>query len=322
MLEELRIRGLGVIDDAVLELGAGLHRRHRRDRRRQDHGGHRRSGCCSAARADAGAGAAGAGGRAVEGRCQRRPAGRRWPPRAEEAGAELDDDGVLLVARTVSAEGRSRAWLGGRSVPVGCSPSWPRTLVAVHGQSDQQRLLQPAGSATRSTGTPATGRSTPLARYREAYQRAARGRERELDELTTRARERAQEADLLRLGLAEIEAVDPQPGEDVALPPRTERLATPTPCGRRRRGARRAARRPGGDPTRSRRDRAGRRRPRGRWSAVREHDPELAELADRLAEVGYLLADVGADLASYAAASTPTRPGSPRSQERRAALRG
>src|SRR5690606_41119259 len=37
---------------------------------------------------------------------------------AEDAGAMLDD-GELVVVRTVAAEGRSRAHLGGRSVPVG-----------------------------------------------------------------------------------------------------------------------------------------------------------------------------------------------------------
>src|SRR3546814_6716988 len=41
--------------------------------------------------------------------------------------------------------------------------------------------------------------------------------EAELAEVTTRARERAQEADLLRLGLTEIERVDPQPGEETVL---------------------------------------------------------------------------------------------------------
>ena len=33
--------------------------------------------------------------------------------------------------------------------------------------------------------------------------------------------------------------------------------------------------------------------------SVREHDPEVAALADRVAEVSYLLADVAADVASY-----------------------
>ena len=47
----------------------------------------------------------------------------------------------------------------------------------------------------------------------------------ELTELTERGAERAAEAEALRAALAQIEQVDPQPGEDVALAQRAERLA-------------------------------------------------------------------------------------------------
>ena len=63
----------------------------------------------------------------------------------------------------------------------------------------------------------------PLAKYAEALPAAARGR-RELDEITTRARERAQEADLLRFGLDEVAAVEPRAGEDAELAAEAERL--------------------------------------------------------------------------------------------------
>ena len=48
--------------------------------------------------------------------------------------------------------------------------------------------------------------------------------ERELDEVVASARERAREADLLRFGLGEIEAVDPKPGEDAQLAAEEARL--------------------------------------------------------------------------------------------------
>src|SRR5436305_14225193 len=138
MLEELRIRGLGVIDDAVLELSPGL----------TVVTGETVAGktmvvqglsLLFGGRADAGLVRPGAGRAAVEGRLLV-GGDRASVARALDAGAELDD-GALIVARTVSAEGRSRAHVGGRAVPVGVLGELAGDLVAVHGQSDQQRLL-------------------------------------------------------------------------------------------------------------------------------------------------------------------------------------
>ena len=131
--------------------------------------------------------------------------------------------GALLISRTVSAEGRSRAHVGGRSVPVGLLAELADDLVAVHGQTDQQGLLRPPGSGRPSTGTRATPSPRRWPKYAGAYRRL-RAVAAELDELTTRARERAQEADLLRFGLEEIAAVEPRPGEDAELAAEAERL--------------------------------------------------------------------------------------------------
>jgi ATPase involved in DNA repair len=48
-----------------------------------------------------------------------------------------------VLSRSVSAEGRSRAFAGGHSVPVSLLQVLADDLVAVHGQSDQQQLLKP-----------------------------------------------------------------------------------------------------------------------------------------------------------------------------------
>ena len=142
--------------------------------------------------------------------------------RAEEAGAELDD-GALLISRTVSAEGRSRAHLGGRSVPVGLLAELADELVAVHGQTDQQGLLKLSRQRQALDRYAGDAVAVPLAKYAGAYRRL-RAISAELDEITTRARERAQEADLLRFGLDEIAAVEPRAGEDVELAAEAERL--------------------------------------------------------------------------------------------------
>src|SRR5690606_28214369 len=221
MLEEVRIDGLGVIDEAVLELAEGL------TVLTGETGAGKTMvvtalGLLLGGRADAGRVRPGHGKLAVEGRLAVDP-DSEIAARAADAGGELDD-GALIIARTVTAEGRSRAFLGGRAVPASVLAEIGAELVAVHGQSDQQRLLQPSRQRAALDKYAGNSVAKPLARYKERYERH-REVVATLEELTTKARERAQEADLLRLGLSEIERVDPKPGEDAELAAEAERLA-------------------------------------------------------------------------------------------------
>jgi DNA repair protein RecN (Recombination protein N) len=317
VLEEMRIRGLGVIEDAVLELAPGL------TVVSGETGAGKTMvvtglGLLFGGRADPGAVRPGADSASVEGRLRVDPAGP-IAARAADAGAELDDD-VLLVARTVSATGRSRAHLGGRGVPAGILAELAESCLAVHGQSDQSRLLQPARQREALDRYAGPAVAEPLAAYRAAFDelRALRS---ELDELVRRARERAQEADLLRFGLGEIEAADPQPGETTDLLVEEERLghadglrAATALAHDALLGASDGAAEEGRDAS------ALVGAARAALEQVGVHDPVLDELVGRLREVGYLLADVGADLATYAASveTDPARLGVV--QERRAEL--
>ncbi|MFT4263358.1 MAG: AAA family ATPase, partial [Nocardioides sp.] len=213
MLEELRITSLGVIDSSVLELGPGL------TVISGETGAGKTMivtalGLLLGGRADAGAVRTGSRSARVEGliRTDELPA---LVDAVTEAGGEVEDDAVLL-ARTVAAEGRSRAFVGGASVPVATLGAVAEPLVAVHGQSDQHRLLQ--GRAQRDAldrfGGPEL--AEVLERYAATYADLA-DVERELAEVTASARERAREADLLRFGVGEVEAVAPEPGEDARL---------------------------------------------------------------------------------------------------------
>lgn len=294
----MRIQGLGVIEDAVLELAPGL------TVISGETGAGKTMvvtglGLLFGGRADSGAVRPGGRGALVEGRLRVAPDGP-VARRAAEAGAELDD-GELLVARSVSAEGRSRAHVGGRSVPAGVLAELAESCVAVHGQSDQSRLLQPAHQREALDRYAGSALARTAARYAEGYAEL-RALEADLDELTTRSRERAQEADLLRFGLEEIEAVAPQPGEDVELAREEDRLAhadalraAATQAHAALLSDAEAGGVDGMDATslvaaaQSGLEQAG------------AHDPALDELRGRLREVGYLLADIAADLASYSA---------------------
>ena len=68
---------------------------------------------------------------------------------ADEVGAEADDDGALIAVRTVGADGRSRAHLGGRAVPVGVLARLAESALAVHLRAVPQVVIQRAQRRAR-----------------------------------------------------------------------------------------------------------------------------------------------------------------------------
>jgi len=298
MLEEVRITALGVIDDAVLELSPGF------TVVTGETGAGKTMvvtglGLMFGGRADPARVRPGADRATVEGRLRVDPEGR-VAEQVAEAGGELDDDGAtLLLSRSVSAEGRSRAYAGGHSVPVSLLTYLADDLVAVHGQADQQQLLR-AGrqreALDRFGGPPL---AAAAADYLRVYQRH-RAVSTELAELTSLARQRAQEADDLRRGLAEIERLEPVEGEDAELRTEEDRLANADALHSAATIAHDALL---GDPASGSYDLPDAVSLLGAASqaleAVASHDPALAGLAARLNEASYLVSDAGAELASY-----------------------
>ncbi len=302
MLEEIRISDLGVIAGTTLPLGPGL------TVLTGETGAGKTMVVTSLAlllgeRADAGAVRSGAARSVVEGRFTL-PEGGAAAGRALEAGADLDAAGPgraeMLVARTVAAGGRSRAHVGGRSVPNGLLGELADDLVAVHGQSEQVLLRSPQRQREVVDAAAGDAVALPLARYRAVLDdhRAVRA---ELDDIRTRGRERAQEADLLRHGLERVEAVDPRPGEDVALAEEAERLSHVEDLRLAAATAHAALTGEDDEATGGASAVGAVEAARRALAAVRDHDPVLAELADRLAEASVVLTEAGADTASHLA---------------------
>jgi DNA repair protein RecN (Recombination protein N) len=294
VLAEMSISGLGVIDEATLELHPGftvLTGETGAGKTMVVTGLHLLSG----GRAEASRVRNGADRAVVEGRFELSP-GDDAIALAAEAGAEPDEDGSLIAVRTVSGDGRSRAHLGGRSVPVGVLAELSERLIAVHGQNDQLRLLQPAEQRAVLDRYAGSTVAAPLADYRrvrEEWQRVAT----ELVERIERSREMAREADLLKHGLAEIASVDPKPGEDQELHDEGRRLVDVDQLRTIAAAAQVAVTGPpDGDS-----DSAGALGPLGEAQRGLEaaDDPQLRELAPRLAEASVLLTDVGTELTRY-----------------------
>jgi DNA repair protein RecN (Recombination protein N) len=292
VIEEIRISSLGVIEESTLELGPGL------TVITGETGAGKTMvvtalGLLLGARADSGAVRSGAGRARVEGVVDVE-ALPEVATAVEEAGGEVEQ-GAVVLARTIVTEGRSRAYVGGASVPVSTLSGLAEPLVAVHGQSDQHRLLRPRAQreALDHFGGPELERLS--LEYRDLYRRL-RDTERELAEVTATARERAREADLLRFGLGEVEEVGPRPGEDDELATEESRLGFADELRLAAEQAREALSGEGDAADALGLAAAA----RARLDAVRDHDRDAAALADRLAEVTYLLSDVAADVSSYA----------------------
>jgi DNA repair protein RecN (Recombination protein N) len=220
VIEEIQISDLGVIGETTLELGPGF------TVVTGETGAGKTMivtalGLLLGARADATSVRRGASSAVVEGRWHV-PDHDAVAERVEDAGGTIED-GELILTRTVSAEGRSRATVGGRSAPVAVLGELADQLVTVHGQSDQIRLTSATAQRAALDGFGGPALEKALQRYVSAYD-TWQQHTGDLETLTRDRDDRLAEAEQLRAASDEIEAADPQPGEDAELGDRAERL--------------------------------------------------------------------------------------------------
>ena len=299
MIERIQIRGLGVIADATIPFSTGL----------------------TVITGETGAGktmvlsgfALLAGGKADVGMV-RTGSDQAWVDgewsvatdssavqRAADAGAEVEVEAGrvrLLLGRTVASEGRSRAFAGGRSVPAAVLQEVSSSLVAVHGQSEQMRLRHADTQRNLLDRFGGVACLEALAGYRAAFA-AWRGTVERIATLTDQREAMEREAVLLRIGIAEIEAVAPMPGEDVELDRQAARLTHAGTLLLDVLAAHDAL--VGEDGETSNQDLVSvLSRAVAALDRAAEVDSDLAPLLERLAEIGSLAADAAVELATYA----------------------
>lgn len=221
------------------------------------------------------------------------PSGSQAQSALADAGAILEDDGTVIVGRTVGATTRSRAIVAGRTAPQSLLADIASDLVTVHGQSDQVRLRSAARQRATLDEYAGAAHRGVLAEYRTDW--AAWGEAKaELERMETGAHQARADVARLREDLAAIDAVDPQPGEDEELAAEAMVLENAESVRAGVAGAGRAidneddtslvaaieaARRALGDAAR--------------------HDPALAEHEKRLTEMSYAAADMSSELVHY-----------------------
>ncbi|MBF6332514.1 DNA repair protein RecN [Nocardia transvalensis] len=308
MLTEIRIDGLGVISTATAQFHEGL------TCLTGETGAGKTMVVTSlhllgGARADAGRVRRGAARAVVEGRFTldevHDNARDEVEKVLESAGAQRDDDGSVIAVRTVSSDGRSRAHLGGRSVPAAVLSDFTAPLLTVHGQNDQLRLQRPdqqLHALDQFAGETIAGL---LRKYQLARRTWLQARS-ELLERTARSRELALEADRLKYSLNEIDAIAPEPGEDQRIVAEVRRLSDLDSLRESATAAHDALAGPADSPgegsgaldllgaARARLDSA--------------EDAALAELAPRLGEAISVVVDLTTELSTYLS-DLPSDPG-------------
>tara|TARA_R110000868_G_scaffold6370_11_gene36389 strand:+ start:5489 stop:7192 length:1704 start_codon:yes stop_codon:yes gene_type:complete len=226
VIDEISIRDLGVIGEARLPLGPGF------TALTGETGAGKTMvvtalGLLLGERADSGAIRSGRGQSVVEGSWEVDAEGP-VAERVRDAGGDVDvtegGRAHLILGRSISNEGRSRAVVGGRSAPVGVLNEIGQQLVVVHGQSDQIRLRSAAAQREALDRFAGPGFTAVLTGYQDVFRRWQTAQS-ELDVLVAERDRREREAEDLRNAMDEIEAAAPQRGEDAELAERAERLS-------------------------------------------------------------------------------------------------
>ncbi len=131
----------------------------------------------------------------------------------EECGCEAED-GELLIQREIAADGKSSARICGRPVTAAILREVGGELINIHGQHDNQVLLQPDKHIHILDVF--GGLEEPLAAYQESYRKLLQIH-RQIKQIDTDEAEKARKIDLLSYQAAEIADAAPELGEDERL---------------------------------------------------------------------------------------------------------
>ena len=208
LIEALSIRSIGVIKSAALELGPGF------TALTGETGAGKTMvltalGLLLGERADSAAVRSGEEMLFVEGRLQ--SSDPELATRLTELGADVSC-GELLINRSVTKDGRSRAAIGGAAVPISTLNEITQQLVTVHGQSEQIRLKSVAKQREavdhfggQELGTAKSAYQQVFTQYRELESR--------IERMRTSSEQDAYRIERLKEQIADIEKLNPEQGE-------------------------------------------------------------------------------------------------------------
>lgn len=131
-----------------------------------------------------------------------------------EIGIEPDDDGTILVQRSISVDGKSQIKINGRTVSLAVLKSVSASLVNIHGQSDTNALVSSENHI--SILDTFSSNLDLLSKYKEAYNEYESIR-REIRTITERESERVRYTEILEYQIKDIDALNLHDGEEEEL---------------------------------------------------------------------------------------------------------
>jgi DNA repair protein RecN (Recombination protein N) len=217
--------------------------------------------------------------------------------RITASGIEVEDQ-ELILSRSVSAEGRSKAVVSGRSVPVGILSEIGEHLVVVHGQSDQIRLKSAAAqreALDQFAGSELAALASEFSHVFASWKQVSNS----LESLVAESAARAREADQIRSAVEELTKLDPKAGEDIELAEQATKLTHLEELRIAAANAHEELSSESFDESRDAITLIG--KARRALEQVSDHDPELARYASELKEIGFSLNETAANISGYIA---------------------
>lgn len=216
-------------------------------------------------------------------------------PELADLAARLPGDAdELVLARRVTASGRTAAYVQGRTANVGDLRVLGSRVLAFFGQHEHRRLTLGSAQLDVLDGFAGAAQIELRGRYRDVYA-AVQALERELAELREREGARERDLDLMRFELEEIEAVAPDADELAELTAERDRLRHAESLRTAAAGALQAISAEDGEAGAA----AALALAEASLGSAAGVDPGLDVLGERAAALALELADVAADLRSY-----------------------
>jgi DNA repair protein RecN (Recombination protein N) len=136
------------------------------------------------------------------------------PSRALLAEQAMDSEGEIVLRRSLSADGKTRAFVNDQAVGLGLLKELGGLLLEVHGQSDDRGLFD---AATHRGLLDAFGGLEEMVRAVAVAHAGWDGARAALADLKARAAEAQKNADYVRAAVTELSAFAPEPGEEENL---------------------------------------------------------------------------------------------------------
>ncbi|KHE71798.1 DNA repair protein RecN [Halobacillus sp. BBL2006] len=136
--------------------------------------------------------------------------------KGSQFGVEINEDGMVVLHRTITHQGKSICRVNGKLVTLGILKEFGHTLIDIHSQHETQSLMDPDRHIELLDMFASTELVTSMKEYGDVYEKY-RSLLKRYKELSENEQEMAQRLDLLEFQLRELQGAELQPHEDEEL---------------------------------------------------------------------------------------------------------